>query len=218
MPKPDKQDYIKEGQSWGLKVGAGGGAVLGGIAGAAGGPAGVIWGASIGAAGGALFGHILGGAYGAWTAPGCFIRGTLVATGEGLLPIDSIEAGQKVHSFNSTNCSVVVNKVLQVFESRRQEILAMDLDGETICCTPEHRFRRSGQWVPASELKPGDRLLNREGRQVELKDVNMRIDPQSVFNINVEGAHNYFVGKSGLLVHNLKKAVPQDTPEGPDHQ
>jgi hypothetical protein len=59
-------------------------------------------------------------------------------------------------------------------------------------------------FLSSGELKPGDRLLSREGQHVELKAVRRIRQPQRVYNFTVEGPHNYFVGTSALLIHNLK--------------
>lgn len=74
---------------------------------------------------------------------------------------------------------------------------------EEIRCTPLHRFY-TGQWVPAQHLRPGDKLLNLAGSWTKLKSIGREKESQPVFNLHVDGIHNYFVGREGILVHNSK--------------
>ena len=53
----------------------------------------------------------------------------------------------------------------------------------------------------ADSLVPGDKLFGVE-RDVEVTSVETRLEPHTVFNIEVDGEHVYHVGREGLLVHN----------------
>lgn len=63
-------------------------------------------------------------------------------------------------------------------------------------------LRRTG------ELKVGDRLVNADGRQVFVKSIGKRksakdLGINKMFDLEVEGVHNYFVGtQMPVLVHN----------------
>jgi hypothetical protein len=70
--------------------------------------------------------------------------------------------------------------------------------------TTEHPFWVQGKgWVAAQALQPGDRLLTLGAgpnpRVTEISSCDLKAE---VFNFEVEGAHNYFVGCLGVLVHN----------------
>ena len=62
----------------------------------------------------------------------------------------------------------------------------------------------SAAWVEAAELEPGMlvRLSNGQTRAVSRVTVRELEKPESTYNIEVEGDHNYFVGPDGVLVHN----------------
>jgi hypothetical protein len=55
------------------------------------------------------------------------------------------------------------------------------------------------------ELKPGTELANENGRSGVVVSVDTRVADIEVFNLEVGGTHNYFVGddeRLGVLVHN----------------
>jgi hypothetical protein len=234
MAKPTKQDYVEEGAKRGAVVGAIGTAVIVGVAG------GGLWGALIGGVAGGMVGAGLGAGYGAWKAgvdgvgsqgstgtesPGsggseqgsessgeCFVAGTLVATDQGMRPIELIKPGDKVYSLDMGTSDVRIAVVDQVFESVQTSLIDQGVGGETISCTPRHRFF-TDRWVPACDLVVGDLLRDREGGRTEVHSIEMRADTQSVFNLSVSDMGNYFVGRSQLLVHNLKEQEPSDPNE-----
>jgi hypothetical protein len=147
------------------------------------------------------------------SGPGCFVQGTLVATARGSKPIQKIRSGDGIYAFDLSAKDAVVQKVMETFRTRGEEIFLLDFGAEEICCTPLHRFY-TGQWVHAKELNRGDRILSLEGLWIELKGIRREIEPQPVFNLHVDKIHNYFVGQVGLLVHNSKTpsdAVKEET-------
>lgn len=76
---------------------------------------------------------------------------------------------------------------------------------ETIDSTPEHPFYVEGLgWVNASALRPGMVVWLSDGSKVIIEDVWFEYleDAVAVFNFKVEDFHTYFVGYSGVLVHN----------------
>src|SRR4051794_33901117 len=75
---------------------------------------------------------------------------------------------------------------------------------EPIGVTGTHPFWSADRedWVPAKELKEGERLQGLEGKTPKVESLTLRAEPEPVYNIEVEGDHCYRVGKQGLLVHN----------------
>ena len=59
-------------------------------------------------------------------------------------------------------------------------------------------------WTTARALKAGDVLVLSNGRHVVVEWVDHEIteSPVLVYNFEVEDFHTYFVGESGILVHN----------------
>jgi hypothetical protein len=77
-------------------------------------------------------------------------------------------------------------------------------NGETLKVTRHHRLYSAdrGEWVRAGDLRVGEGLRTKDGR-VRVLDVrgNAR-DAMEVFNLEVIGAHVYFVGRAKVLAHN----------------
>lgn len=85
----------------------------------------------------------------------CFPAGTLV-DGQ---PIESIQVGQLVRSFNHETGIVELRKVVRLFKNPVRELVKVHLsDGRHVVCTPEHPFFAKTEYVKAIDLKEGDCL------------------------------------------------------------
>jgi len=123
-------------------------------------------------------------------------------------PIEEIAVGDWVSAWDEATQRCVRRRVDRLFRQKDKPILSVvittsDLQRE-IEVTPEHPFYVQGRgWVPANELVAGDILQSLSGgaeaRVDQLLDRGRRTD---VFNFEVQGVHNYFVGHEGVLVHN----------------
>ena len=62
-----------------------------------------------------------------------------------------------------------------------------------------------GKWISAKDLKSGDALLLSNGENAIISSVEVEyLDvPQTTYNFEVEDFHTYYVGESGVLVHNI---------------
>lgn len=58
-------------------------------------------------------------------------------------------------------------------------------------------------WIPAGELRVGERLQRADGGTAVLLESRLRPQVEPVYNIEVEGDHCYRVGELGVLVHNV---------------
>jgi hypothetical protein len=158
----------------------------------------------------------------------CFVAGTLVATENGYLSIEDIKQGVKVWSFNHDSEEWELNEVVELLIHNYDErIYSIAVDGETIEATHNHPFwvvegdnlnirskaddvpieeqerLRGGHWVAAEELQTGDLLKLKDGRFLRIEGTTSRPTSSTlVYNITVEGCHNYAVGRIGVLVHN----------------
>ena len=70
----------------------------------------------------------------------CFVAGTLVATKEGLVPIEEIEPGDYVWATDETTGETALKEVKQVFRNTTDEWMHITANGEEIICTPDHPF------------------------------------------------------------------------------
>ncbi len=137
-----------------------------------------------------------------------FPAGTLVAAEEGLVPIESLEAGDLVWSTDTETGESRLSPVTQLFHREAQRLVRIETSGETFEATEEHPFFIEGEgWILAVDLRPGDRILTRSGKtltveHVELEDSTGEVFNFEVFNFEVHGDHNYFVSEDEALVHN----------------
>ena len=142
--------------------------------------------------GGAKYGQIVflsGGA-------GCFDGDTLVKTESGYMPIKDITPNTMVYTQNEETGETELKRVKDVIEysvnDQVDELLELTFEnGETIVCTENHLFHIDGVWIKAKDISD----------LVAKKTVSNR----NVYDLSVEGNHNYFITKSDMLVHNSGK-------------
>jgi hypothetical protein len=130
----------------------------------------------------------------------CFGAGTLVRTVDGPTAIEKIQVGDRVLSQNTTTGALEFQPVVAVHHNKPAATLRLGIGGDSIVSTGIHRFWKAGTgWTMARELKAGDRLRD-VGGVVEVQSVTDEA-VQPVFNLEVAGNRDYFVGKTGALVH-----------------
>ena len=90
------------------------------------------------------------------------------------------------------------------------DVIALALDGEeTLNVTRHHRLFSAVRqdWVRAGDLKAGETLKTKTG-VVRVTSVGVESLPRlEVFNLEVFGAHRYFVGEHQVLAHNVYGAA-----------
>jgi RNA polymerase sigma factor (sigma-70 family) len=141
----------------------------------------------------------------------CFAAGTPVRTLTGPRPIESIRPGDQVLTQDVGTGALRFAPVLAAIQNRPTRTLRIDLEGEPIVATGIHRFWKVGQgWVMARDLKPGD-AVRTLGGQARVDAVSAD-QVQPVFNLEVGEAQSFFVGRSGILVHDNSQVQPVVAP------
>ena len=135
-----------------------------------------------------------------------FERGTLVLTSEGLLPINDIEIGDLVYSYNEVTETDELKEVTNLIRKEKvyQRVTITVDSGETIVSTAEHPFYVDGIWLDAKTLKPGMTIKTMNGFAAVVNITSEEVSGIT-FNITVKDNHNYFVGSSRMLTHNAQK-------------
>ncbi len=109
----------------------------------------------------------------------------------------------------------VLSRVVETFSRTAEGLYEVEAelpDGELVWlnATAEHPFYSvdAGKYVSVRELGVGSRLHVEGGGEALLVSKTWRQGGVEVFNFEVEGEHNYFVG--GVLTHNAKKKAACD--------
>ncbi|MEZ5944333.1 MAG: HNH/endonuclease VII fold putative polymorphic toxin [Planctomycetaceae bacterium] len=89
--------------------------------------------------------------------------------------------------------------------------LQFEEQSEVVTCTPDHPFwsELRQEFVPASELMPGEAVATSTGHPAILTSITPRDGPITVYGLEVYGEHVYHVSSQGLLVHNVSQNTPK---------
>ena len=135
----------------------------------------------------------------------CFIAGTLVSVEDGHKAIEDVEAGDYVWAWDEETGEVALKQVVETYVRTSDKLIHIFVNGEEIITTPDHPFYAPVKgWTDAANLRAGDILVLVNGEYVIVEKVQHEIleAPVTVYNFQVEDFHTYFVGNSGVLVHN----------------
>ena len=153
--------------------------------------------------------------------PHCFAAGTLVACrkadGEEIhKPIEEIEVGDEVLSYDEETGEQGYKPVVRLFRNQTKEWYHVFVDEEEIKCTGEHPFYVKGKgFIPAKGLKSGDKCLLSTGEDVTIEKVEVETltEAETTYNFEVADFHTYYVTEKDVLVHNICEMKYSDLPE-----
>ncbi|MEO5643559.1 MAG: polymorphic toxin-type HINT domain-containing protein [Bacteroidia bacterium] len=134
----------------------------------------------------------------------CFAKGTLVYSKSGLVPIESIQIGDSVFTYDSLANRIELGQVTNILSHQANEIYSLQTTNQRILATADHPFYVEGKgWTSVNKLQVGDKLrTNINGNFEEIKNLQLTSQSVSVYNIEVDKNHNYFVTNNKILVHN----------------
>ena len=135
----------------------------------------------------------------------CFVAGTKVLTEDGMKNIEDIEIGQKVYTINTDTNERELKEVTNIFRGTSDELYRLKIGDEIVSATPKHQFYIVDKgWVRAYDLKEGDKIVSKETQDLVIEKIEHEKleNPVKVYNLTIEGYHNYLITKYELLVHN----------------
>ncbi len=135
---------------------------------------------------------------------GCFTEGTLVKTENGFKTIQNIKIGDKVWSYNETTKEKELRKVTNTFVLQRESTYTLSFGGKNVEASSDHPFYTGTRWVETASLHIGDSIQLFTGQKTVIDSIDFTAGYTDVYNFEVEDFHNYYVGKEGMLVHNVK--------------
>jgi intein/homing endonuclease len=95
----------------------------------------------------------------------------------------------------------VVNQRI-VHDELAHEMYELTINGNVLKVTDVHPFyvrksesSKNYDWIDAQNLKVGDILLMNDGKLVKIEKINHYPNVETVYNLEVDGNHDYFVDK-----------------------
>ena len=134
----------------------------------------------------------------------CFSKGTRVSTENGFRSIEELVVGEKIWTYNFSTKELNLNPIMQLHKNHAQVFYEINLNGELIRATGQHRFwvENLGGWYPASELQSGYYLKTSRDEKAIIHRIDKKNgEVEHSYNLSIDGSPNYFVGM-GVLVHN----------------
>ncbi len=137
----------------------------------------------------------------------CFLAGTLVHTSVGLVPVEQIEIGQQVYTYNFEKGINELKPVLEKYVNKTEKYLQIFVGKDIIEVTGNHRFWLPEKkiWQVASKLLITDMLLSKKAKQIKIDKLVIVDEIKDTYNLEVQDNPNYYVGKNALLAHNATK-------------
>lgn len=136
---------------------------------------------------------------------GCnsFAAGTLITADLGPVKIEDVKIGDKVLTYNQkTGLKEYKTVTHLISEETPKETLLIELsDGRVVESTAGHLIYVAGEWIPAGDINVGQFLFTLSENVAVSRVVKSTVEVK-VYNLTVDGNHNYFVGENGILVHN----------------
>ena len=144
------------------------------------------------------------------TQTACFVAGTKVLTENGYKNIEDIKVDDYVYAMNLDSNEYELKRVLQKFESLTSKIYEINVANRIIKTTARHEFYIIDKgWIRAEELQEGDKVSSKEDIDTTITKIKIisQKERTPVYNMEVEGHHNYLITEDGLLVHNGSSAT-----------
>ena len=141
---------------------------------------------------------------------GCFLEGTKVMTLLGFKDIDKIKVGEMVLSYNTEKKTNEYKKVTQlhIHKDNTERLYTLIIDGQMLRVTEAHRIFiwHDDEYTlkKVSELSLGDYVMYSNGTLHRVDKITYELQTNTVYNLEVEDNHNYYVDYNQILVHNLK--------------
>ncbi len=134
-----------------------------------------------------------------------FAEGTVVLTPTGLTQIQDLRIDDYVMTLNEKTLALEPKSVTNIISSVHTDPLTIVTtdSNEEIYSTSDHRFYTANSLTAAKDLEVGTQLVTANQKGTSVKSIISGDSTQVVFNLTVSDNHNYFVGETSALVHNV---------------
>jgi hypothetical protein len=151
--------------------------------------------------------------------PGCFPRGTPIATPQGTRPVESIAVGEEVTAILPSGSTVSVH-VQSIFTTDNRLWKIETEAGSVLTTETQPLCKSADDIVPAGELQPGDSILHfqdGEVHSVKVVGVSRTDRVEKVFNL-VLGNSEVFVAGGFLARSKPPTETTGESPEVSNHE
>ncbi len=123
----------------------------------------------------------------------------------GLVNIQNVQVGDLVLTRNEYSGEHEYKPVIHLIQNEvLKETLWIDLsNGDVIKTTSGHLIFINDEWSDADKIQVGDTLYSLNEGVTKVVRISVSEEKVSVYNFTVDGNQNYFVGRNGVLVHNI---------------
>jgi tetrahydromethanopterin S-methyltransferase subunit B len=148
-----------------------------------------------------------------------FTPDTTVAMADGSKEaISSLKVGDSVLAYDPKTGVTAAHTVTAVMAKTDPVVEHLATDSGSIETTPNHPFFTADRgWIDAGSLESGEHLRTDSGTDAVVLGFSTSASPSTMWDITVDGAHSFFVGTGGVLVHNAvcdpmkRDSYPADT-------
>jgi len=139
---------------------------------------------------------------------GCFVANTLVHTDRGLRAIQHLRPGERVLSQPQGRGRLAWRRIGKTFVFKDQPVWLLRFrrasgEQDFLHGTPNHPFWVSREgWTALQNLRPGNALELSNGATATVLSAHNTGHTATVYNMEVDGFHTYYVGEAGVWVHN----------------
>ena len=136
------------------------------------------------------------------TASTCFLAGTKILMADGSYKnIEDVKVGDIVKAYDIQNGRLVDAKVSYVYHHPKEAApeYYIVING-VLKVTPNHPIYVNGKWLPAEEIRIGDKLQGVNGEEIKVTSIQKVFRKEATYNLEIEIYHNYFA--DNILVHN----------------
>lgn len=142
------------------------------------------------------------------TIEAAFLQGTLVRTGRGHVPIETLKAGDKVVGCLQ-NKAAVLRKIHKIEPKIVKEVYIITTARARMVLTPEQLVYDVTQkaWVRVDKLTTNARLYDINFEEVACEKITKVEGEAQVYEVTIAEPHMLYITEGDLLVHNFLPAL-----------
>lgn len=144
-----------------------------------------------------------------------FVEGTFIYTENGYIPIEEIQIGTKVWSWNEKTQESELQEVTHLIKRESYNIILQIelLNSDVVIETTEnHPFLLNNEWILAKNLLEDDQLISFTSKILLVKNINHIKQTEKLFNLSIYQNENYYVTQEQILTHNAKAKCGSENP------